>query len=48
MVYKLYRDGFIAMNTGFAAAQSVVLLLLVASLTFLQFRYAGRHVYYGG
>jgi sn-glycerol 3-phosphate transport system permease protein len=48
MVYKLYRDGFIAMNTGFASAQSVVLLLLVASLTFLQFRYAGRYVYYGG
>jgi sn-glycerol 3-phosphate transport system permease protein len=48
MVYKLYRDGFIAMNTGFASAQSVVLLLIVASLTLLQFRYAGRRVFYGG
>ncbi|MBI5304602.1 MAG: sugar ABC transporter permease [Chloroflexi bacterium] len=47
LVYKLYRDGFIAMNTGFASAQSVVLLFIVASLTLLQFRYAGRRVFYG-
>jgi sn-glycerol 3-phosphate transport system permease protein len=47
MVYKLYRDGFIAMNTGFASAQSVILLVIVATLTLLQFRYAGRRVFYG-
>jgi sn-glycerol 3-phosphate transport system permease protein len=46
LVFKLYRDGFIGMNTGFASAQSIVLLVMVAALTLLQFRYAGRRVVY--
>ncbi len=46
LVFKLYRDGFIGMNTGFASAQSIVLLLMVAALTLVQFRYAGRRVVY--
>ena len=46
MVYKLYRDGFEGMNTGYASAQSIILLIMVASLTILQFRYAGSKVHY--
>ena len=46
MVYKLYRDGFEGMNTGYASAQSIILLIMVATLTILQFRYAGSKVHY--
>jgi len=46
MVYKLYRDGFEGMNTGYASAQSIILLIMVATLTIIQFRYAGSKVHY--
>ncbi|RME46240.1 MAG: sugar ABC transporter permease [Chloroflexi bacterium] len=46
LVYKLYRDGFIGLNTGYASAQSIVLLVMVSILTILQFRYAGSRVFY--
>lgn len=46
LIFKLYRDGFIGMRTGFASAQSILLLIFVATLTVLQFRYAGRRVFY--
>lgn len=46
LVYNLYNDGFIARNTGYASAQSIVLLVFVAILTFLQFRYVGSKVHY--
>ena len=49
MIYRLYTDGFGGSgNLGFAAAQGVVLLLTVAAITTLQFRYGGRNVHYGG
>ncbi len=49
MIYRLYTDGFGGSgNLGFAAAQGVVLLMTVAAITMLQFRYGGRNVYYGG
>jgi sn-glycerol 3-phosphate transport system permease protein len=47
LVYKLYRDGFVNLDTGFASAQSVVLFIFVAILTALQFKYAERTVFYG-
>ncbi len=46
LVFKLYRDGFIGMNTGFASAQSIMMLIMVSILTILQFRYAGSKVFY--
>lgn len=46
LIYKLYRDGFIGLRTGFASAQSILLLIFVVVLTVLQFRYAGRRVFY--
>lgn len=46
LIYKLYRDGFVGLRTGFASAQSILLLIFVATLTVLQFRYAGRRVFY--
>jgi sn-glycerol 3-phosphate transport system permease protein len=47
LVYKLYRDGFISMNTGYASAQSIILLLIVTGITFFQFRTAKKRVFYG-
>lgn len=46
LIYKLYRDGFISIRWGYASAQSIVLFILVSALTLLQFRYAGRRVFY--
>ena len=46
LVYKLYRDGFISLRTGFASAQSIILFVFVAVLTVLQFRIGGRRVFY--
>ncbi len=46
LVYKLYRDGFVNVQWGLASAQSIALFVLVSVLTVLQFRYAGRRVFY--
>jgi len=46
LVYKVYRDGFIALDLGSSAAQSVILMLIVIGLTFIQFRYVERRVQY--
>jgi sn-glycerol 3-phosphate transport system permease protein len=46
LVYKVFRDGFIALDLGGSAAQSVILMLIVITLTALQFRYVERRVQY--
>ena len=46
MVYKIYFDGFKAQDYSLAAAESIVLMLLVICLTFIQFRYVERRVHY--
>jgi sn-glycerol 3-phosphate transport system permease protein len=46
LVYKLYYDGFKALDLGGSAAQSVVLMVIVVALTVVQFRYVERKVQY--
>jgi len=46
MVYKLWKDGFVGLNLGSSAAQSVILMALVIGLTALQFRFAEKKVTY--
>ncbi|MFE8643672.1 sn-glycerol-3-phosphate ABC transporter permease UgpA [Sphingomonas sp. NCPPB 2930] len=46
LVYKVYYDGFKAMDLGGSAAQSVVLMLIVVVLTVVQFRYVEKKVNY--
>jgi sn-glycerol 3-phosphate transport system permease protein len=46
MVYKLWKDGFIGLNLGSSAAQSVILMAVVVGLTVLQFRFAEKKVTY--
>jgi sn-glycerol 3-phosphate transport system permease protein len=46
LVYKVYMDGFIGLNLGSSAAQSVVLMAIVIALTVVQFRYVERRVNY--
>ena len=46
MVYKLWKDGFVGLNLGSSAAQSVILMALVIVLTALQFRFAEKKVTY--
>jgi sn-glycerol 3-phosphate transport system permease protein len=46
MVYKIYNDGFQGKDYSLAAAQSIVLMLLIVGLTFIQFRFVERRVHY--
>ena len=46
LVYKVYYDGFKALDMGGSAAQSVILMAIVIVLTVLQFRYVERKVQY--
>lgn len=46
LVYKVYTDGFVGLNLGSSAAQSVVLMGIVILLTTIQFRYIERRVQY--
>lgn len=47
LVYKVYNDGFVNLNMGDSAAQSVILMVIVIALTAFQFRYIERRVHYG-
>ncbi|MBY3214846.1 sn-glycerol-3-phosphate ABC transporter permease UgpA [Rhizobium laguerreae] len=46
LVYKVYFDGFIGLNLGSSAAQSVILMVIVIALTAVQFRFIERRVQY--
>ena len=46
LVYKVYYDGFKALDLGGSAAQSVVLMAIVIVLTVIQFRYVEKKVNY--
>ena len=46
LVYKVFEDGFIGLNLGSSAAQSVVLMVIVIALTVIQFRWIERRVQY--
>jgi len=46
LVYKVYFDGFKAMDLGGSAAQSVVLMVIVVVLTVVQFRFVEKKVNY--
>lgn len=46
MVYKIYSDGFIGLNLSASSAQSVILMLIMVTITVLQFRLIERRVNY--
>jgi len=46
LVYKVYADGFKGLDLGGSAAQSVILMAIVVTLTVIQFRYVERKVQY--
>ena len=48
MVYRVFYDGFVAQDLGGSSAQSVILMLLVVGLTFIQFRFIERKIKYAG
>ncbi len=47
LVYKVYNEGYINFNLGGSAAQSVILMIIVITLTVVQFKYVERQVHYG-
>ena len=48
LVYKVYQDGFIGLDLGSSAAQSIVLMTLIIVITVLQFKYVEKKVQYAG
>ncbi|WP_164660302.1 sn-glycerol-3-phosphate ABC transporter permease UgpA [Tropicibacter sp. Alg240-R139] len=46
LVYKVFNDGFVGLDLGGSAAQSVILMVLVIAMTVVQFRYVERKVEY--
>lgn len=46
LIYKVYTDGVVNLDLGGSSAQSVILLLVVITLTAVQFRYVERRVHY--
>jgi sn-glycerol 3-phosphate transport system permease protein len=46
LVYKVYNDGFRGQDLGGSSAQSVILMILMIALTFIQFRFIERRVHY--
>lgn len=46
LVYKVYQDGFVGRDYGSSSAQSVVLMILVSLLTYIQFKYVEKKVQY--
>ncbi len=46
LVFKVFKDGFKSLDLGGSAAQSVVLMAVVITLTVIQFRYVERKVQY--
>ncbi len=47
LIYRIYQQGFTEGRVSYAAAQSVILFLLVIGITYLQFRTTARRVTYG-
>jgi len=46
LVFKVYNDGFVGLDLGGSATQSVILMAIVIALTVIQFRYIERRVQY--
>jgi sn-glycerol 3-phosphate transport system permease protein len=46
LVYKLYKDGFKGLDLGASGAQSVVLIVILITLTVIQFRFVEKKVQY--
>jgi sn-glycerol 3-phosphate transport system permease protein len=46
LIYKVFTDGVVNLDLGGSSAQSVILLLVVITLTALQFRYVEGRVHY--
>lgn len=46
LVYKVFYDGFVGLDLGGSAAQSVILMAIVIVMTVVQFRYIERKVEY--
>ncbi|WP_428034659.1 sn-glycerol-3-phosphate ABC transporter permease UgpA [Amphritea sp.] len=46
LVYKVFDDGFIGLDLGSSAAQSVILMFIVGAMTIIQFKFIERKVQY--
>ena len=46
LIWKVYNDGFRGQDLGGSSAQSVILMIVVIALTFVQFRFIERRVHY--
>lgn len=46
LIYKVYHDGFEGMDLGSSSAQSVLMMIIVVLISFVQFKYLEKKVHY--
>jgi multiple sugar transport system permease protein/sn-glycerol 3-phosphate transport system permease protein len=46
IVYEIYQNAFVRHQVGYASAQTVILFLIVAALSIVQYRLGERRVHY--
>jgi sn-glycerol 3-phosphate transport system permease protein len=46
LVYQLYQDGFVNLQSGLASSESVLLFMIVLGLVLLQFKFTEKSVFY--
>lgn len=46
LIYKVYQDGFEGMDLGSSSAQSVMLMIIVITVSLIQFKYLEKKVHY--
>lgn len=46
LVYKIYQDGFVGLDMGSSAAQSVILMVIIVGVTVFQFKFIEKKVQY--
>ncbi|MEM6497364.1 MAG: sn-glycerol-3-phosphate ABC transporter permease UgpA [Pseudomonadota bacterium] len=46
LIYKVFNDGFVGLDLGGSASQSIILMIIVIGLTVIQFRYIEKKVNY--
>jgi multiple sugar transport system permease protein len=46
LLFTIYQEGFVYLRVGYASAMTVVFLLILVVLMFLQYRVLDRRVHY--
>ncbi|TAR51550.1 glycerol-3-phosphate ABC transporter permease, partial [Lactiplantibacillus plantarum] len=46
LVYRIYRDAFVDGNYALASTESIILAIIIAAITVIQFKLLAKRVHY--